>query len=89
MALSHRVRELLGRKKSILIQLDDYLKLIDRRLAPTLLRLAFAFPVVAVTGTRQSGKTTLVRALFADKPYVSLEDPVRFRSALPITTAWR
>ena len=32
------------------------------------------FPVITVTGPRQSGKSTLVRALFADKPYVSLED---------------
>ncbi|WP_211665486.1 ATP-binding protein [Leucothrix arctica] len=28
-----------------------------------------------ITGPRQSGKTTLVRSLFADKPYVTLEDP--------------
>ncbi len=32
--------------------------------------------MLAITGPRQSGKTTLARALFADKPYVSLEDPV-------------
>lgn len=32
-------------------------------------------PVVAVTGPRQSSKTTLVRSAFAEKPYVSLEDP--------------
>ena len=32
-------------------------------------------PVLAITGPRQSGKTTLARALFADKPYVTLEDP--------------
>lgn len=30
-------------------------------------------PVVAVTGPRQSGKTTLCRSLFGDRPYVSLE----------------
>ncbi len=30
-------------------------------------------PVVAVTGPRQSGKTTLCRHVFADRPYVSLE----------------
>ena len=30
-------------------------------------------PVVTVTGPRQSGKTTLCRAAFPDKPYVSLE----------------
>ena len=32
------------------------------------------YPVVGVTGPRQSGKTTLVQAAFPDKPYVSLED---------------
>jgi hypothetical protein len=37
--------------------------------------LARTFPVLAVTGARQSGKTTLVRQLFPDKPYVSLENP--------------
>src|SRR5690606_10035717 len=49
--------------------------MLSRALSPTLQRLATGFPVVAVTGPRQSGKTTLVRQLFADKPYVSLEDP--------------
>lgn len=46
-----------------------------RLLAPTLQRLSASFPVVAVTGPRQSGKTTLVRHLFTGKAYVSLEDP--------------
>lgn len=46
-----------------------------RQLAPTLQRLAKAFPIVAVTGPRQSGKTTLVRHVFGHLPYVSLEDP--------------
>ncbi len=41
----------------------------------TLARLARGFPVVAVTGPRQSGKTTLVRAMFPQTPYVNLEDP--------------
>lgn len=50
--------------------------MLDRHIAPTLKRLAASFPVVAVTGPRQSGKTTLVRALFPDKPCVNLEDPV-------------
>lgn len=49
--------------------------MISRQLASSLLRLAQGFPIVAVTGPRQSGKTTLVRSLFADKPYVSLENP--------------
>jgi predicted AAA+ superfamily ATPase len=33
------------------------------------------YPVITLTGPRQSGKTTLARAAFADKPYVSLETP--------------
>nr|WP_245153525.1 ATP-binding protein [Chlorobaculum sp. 24CR] len=37
--------------------------------------MAEAFPVIVMTGPRQSGKTTLSRAVFADKPYVSLENP--------------
>ena len=38
--------------------------------------MARQFPVLAVTGPRQSGTTTLARQVFHDKPYVSLEDPV-------------
>lgn len=49
--------------------------MIPRTLSRTLLRLAKGFPVVVVTGPRQSGKTTLVRDTFPDKPYVSLENP--------------
>lgn len=44
-------------------------------MAATLRRMAAGFPVVALTGPRQSGKTTLVRHVFAHLPYVSLEDP--------------
>lgn len=32
------------------------------------------YPVVAVTGPRQAGKSTLVKFLYPHKPYVSLED---------------
>lgn len=49
--------------------------MIQRLLAPTLQRLANGFPVVVVTGPRQSGKTTLVQSVFPDKPYLSLENP--------------
>jgi predicted AAA+ superfamily ATPase len=48
---------------------------IPRDASSTLRRLALGFPVLALTGPRQSGKTTLARAEFADKPYVSLENP--------------
>ena len=33
------------------------------------------FPVVTITGPRQSGKTTLARAVLPERPYFSLEDP--------------
>jgi len=48
---------------------------IRRDLAKRVLAAAGKYPVVTVTGPRQSGKTTLVRALFRDCPYVSLESP--------------
>ncbi len=38
-------------------------------------RLAQSFPVVTVTGPRQSGKTTLCRTVFPEHRYVSLEVP--------------
>jgi len=46
-----------------------------RHLTPALRKAAAAYPVVTLTGPRQSGKTTLVRAEFADHLYVSLEAP--------------
>ena len=49
--------------------------MLPRVASETLLRLARGFPVVALTGPRQSGKTTLARASFPGKPYVSLENP--------------
>lgn len=47
--------------------------MIERDLAPRLRRSATWYPVVTLTGPRQSGKTTLARACFPDHPYVSLE----------------
>jgi uncharacterized protein len=49
------------------------LRMIERVLAARLRELAQQMPAVAVTGPRQSGKTTLCRTVFADHPYVSLE----------------
>ena len=37
--------------------------------------LATEFPIVSIYGPRQSGKTTLARMTFPDKPWVTLEDP--------------
>ncbi len=46
---------------------------IDRNLAAPLVDRARHYPVVTVTGPRQSGKTTLCQMVFPDRPYVSLE----------------
>ena len=50
------------------------LDLIPRTASAVLARWAGAFPVLALAGPRQSGKTTLARLTFPDKPYLSLED---------------
>ncbi|MDR1280416.1 MAG: ATP-binding protein, partial [Opitutaceae bacterium] len=49
--------------------------LIPRILQKTLLECARRHKAVLLTGPRQSGKTTLARATFPAKPYVSLENP--------------
>ncbi|MEA3445635.1 MAG: ATP-binding protein [Bacteroidota bacterium] len=49
--------------------------MISRRAESELLKLSKQFKAVAIIGPRQSGKTTLVKYTFPDKPYVSLENP--------------
>lgn len=49
--------------------------IIERNIAPVVRRAAENYPVVTITGPRQSGKTTLAKALFADYEYLSLEAP--------------
>ena len=49
--------------------------MIKRTAHDTVMRLAKGFPVVAINGPRQSGKTTLARSAFPGKTYLTLEDP--------------
>jgi len=65
--------------------------MIARSLGKKIVSMAKTFPVVSLTGPRQSGKTTLVRALFPHYAYVNFEnlndraaaeeDPIRFLKA--------
>lgn len=56
--------------------------MIERNITPVFRSLARQYPVVTLTGPRQSGKTTLARTQFPHLPYVSLEDPDQRRFAL-------
>jgi uncharacterized protein len=49
--------------------------MIRRKLEPVLKKVARQYPVLTLTGPRQSGKTTLVRAAFPRHEYASLEEP--------------
>ena len=67
--------------------------MIKRTVESHLLRLAKQYPVVTMTGPRQSGKTTLCQRVFPHKRYISLEnldnrrmavkDPQQFLSEFP------
>lgn len=49
--------------------------MISRDIAPILRQYASWFPVVSVTGPRQSGKSMLVQSVFSEYSYVNLELP--------------
>lgn len=66
---------------------------IPRQIEPVIRRLITQYPMVALTGPRQSGKTTLLQTMFPDYTYISLEntdmrlfaqdDPVGFLKRYP------
>lgn len=56
--------------------------MITRNAEQTIRTLLRGFPIVTLTGPRQSGKTTLAKAVFSDRPYASLEDPDVRQAAL-------
>nr|MBF0223769.1 AAA family ATPase [Desulfobulbaceae bacterium] len=47
--------------------------MIDRDVAPKILQYSKQYPVVTITGPRQSGKTTFRKMLFPDMKYTNLE----------------
>jgi hypothetical protein len=56
--------------------------LVSRNLGPVARQMSSWFPVVSITGPRQSGKSTLVREVFPDYTYLNLEDPTLRNAAL-------
>lgn len=48
---------------------------IDRDITDLLFKHGMKYPVIAITGPRQSGKTTLLKSVFPEYEYVSLENP--------------
>ena len=48
--------------------------MIKRIIAKKIQEFSRQYPIVALIGPRQSGKTTLIKTLFSNKPYINLED---------------
>ena len=55
---------------------------IHRSIEPALRKMIGQFPVVAVTGPRQSGKSTLLQQVFTKYAYLTLDDPLVLQQAL-------
>ena len=47
---------------------------IARNISAKIMSLREKYPVITITGARQTGKTTLIKTLYPDLPYVNLED---------------
>lgn len=48
---------------------------IHRAMTEAIIEASNYFPVITLTGPRQSGKSTLLRNIFPDVPYLSMENP--------------
>lgn len=49
--------------------------IVNRVISNSIEKIIDKYPIIAVTGPRQSGKTTLLKSMFPDYEYVSLENP--------------
>lgn len=55
---------------------------INRSIETTVNKAAEMFPAVLITGARQVGKTTLLRHIKSNVPYLTLDDPILLQSAI-------
>jgi predicted AAA+ superfamily ATPase len=55
---------------------------INRNVETTINKAAAMFPTVLITGARQVGKTTLLKHMKSNMPYLTLDDPILLQSAL-------
>ncbi|HBK52496.1 MAG TPA: ATPase, partial [Syntrophomonas wolfei] len=55
---------------------------ISRHAEATADKAAKMFPVVLITGARQVGKTTLLKHMTSDIPYLTLDDPILLQNAI-------
>jgi len=55
--------------------------MVERKLAKKIEELARKYPVISITGPRQSGKTTLSKTLFSNYKYLNLENIDLFNAA--------
>jgi len=51
------------------------MRYLPREMSKEIKRAATEYPVITLTGPRQSGKTTLIQLCFPNKPYLNLEAP--------------
>ena len=58
------------------------MKVINRHIYKPIREYQSKYPILALTGPRQSGKTTLLKTLFPDYRYISLENPDAWDFAL-------
>jgi predicted AAA+ superfamily ATPase len=60
--------------ENYLVTFSSVTMIVERTISKKILQWSKQYPVVTITGPRQSGKSTLCKHIFKNKPYISLED---------------